>query len=169
MVRMGLKKFVHLPIIGDIIYIGGGILLAFFIYNALGMALSTDKPVLTVVSGSMEPTLNIGDLIMIKGKDSSKIEVGDIIVFNPVIVNKLVVHRVYSISEEVKVDKVSGEEYVARFFRTKGDNNITNSHVDPWILSNGHIIGVYQFHIPYLGYPRIFVTDLMDYIAFKVL
>ncbi len=169
MVKMTLKRFAHLPIVEDVIYIGGGILLAFFIYNALGMVLSTDKPVLTVVSGSMEPTLNIGDLIVIRGADSLEIEVGDIIVFNPVIVDKLVVHRVYSISEDLRIDEVSGEESVVRYFRTKGDNNVTNSHVDPWILSDGHIRGVCQFHIPYLGYPRILVTNLIDYIAFKVL
>ena len=124
---MTLKKLSDLPFVEDIIYISGGIILAFIIYSALGFGLQTDKPVLTVVSGSMEPTLSVGDLIVISGKDVLEIEKGDIIVFNPGIVNKLIVHRVYEVIEDRRIDKFTGEESVIRSFRTKGDNN---NHVD---------------------------------------
>lgn len=98
--------------------------------------------VFTVVSGSMEPTYNTGDLIYVKSVDPSSVEVGDPITF--VLNEELVVatHRVVSIDEE------------NQYFYTKGDaNEIADG--DPVHFNN--LIGVPAFSIPLLGYVSDFI------------
>lgn len=97
--------------------------------------------VFTVVSGSMEPTYNIGDLIYVKSVDPSSVEVGDPITF--VLNEELVVatHRVVAIDNENQC------------FYTKGDANET---IDEPVHFN-NVIGVPRFSIPWLGYVSDYV------------
>ena len=100
--------------------------------------------VFNVISGSMEPTYSVGDLIYVKDVEPEKIEVGDPITF--VLNENLVVatHRV------VDVDPT------AREFTTKGDANET---VDSAPVHFNNVIGVPQFAIPYLGYVSAFIQN----------
>lgn len=96
----------------------------------------------TVISGSMSPHYNVGDLLYVKKVDVNTIQVNDVITF---IVNEdLVVatHRVMRIDAENQ-----------RFY-TKGDANQIED-TDPVHFNN--VIGVPQFSIPKLGYVSDFV------------
>lgn len=98
--------------------------------------------VYTVVSGSMTPTYNVGDLIYVKKVPAEDIEVGDPITF--VLNEDLVVatHRV------IDIDKAS------QHFYTKGDaNNIADA--SPVHFNN--YIGKPIFRIPFLGYISLWV------------
>ncbi|MBQ1272717.1 MAG: signal peptidase I [Clostridia bacterium] len=98
----------------------------------------------TVISGSMQPTYEVGDLLYVKKVDVNTIKEGDPITF--VLNEDLVVatHRV------VKVDAAN-----QRFY-TKGDaNDIPDG--DPVHFKN--VIGVPQFSIPWLGYVSDFVQN----------
>lgn len=108
-------------------------------WAALRLALTTEHPVLVVVSGSMVPTLNVGDIIFIKGVPADKIDVGTIIVFHsPREYDTLVVHRVVQ-----KIDK-SGTVY----FKTRGD---FNRYADDWLVPNDSVVGAFSARIPYVG------------------
>jgi signal peptidase len=88
-------------------------------------------PLMVVTTGSMEPILQVGDLIYVKGVEPSEIQVGDIITFRPpleFISGTLITHRVVDITYDVN------EVY----FKTKGDNNPS---VDPWTIESGEVIG----------------------------
>lgn len=93
--------------------------------------------VYTVLSGSMKPTYNPGDLIYVKNVDPEEIKVGDPITF--VMNENLVVatHRVVDI------------DYENQRFYTKGDGNQI-ADTNPVHFKN--LIGKPLFHIPYLGY-----------------
>ena len=93
--------------------------------------------VFNVVSGSMEPTYSVGDLLYVKEVDPDGIKVGDPITF--VLNQDLVVatHRVVEIDAE------------GRRFYTKGDANET---ADAAPVHFNNVIGVPQFSIPLLGY-----------------
>ncbi len=82
-----------------------------------------------VLSGSMEPTLSVNDLVVIKKTDS--VQVDDVVVFQDG--NVLVIHRVVAID---------GDEIV-----TRGDAN--NTVDDP--VSITHVKGIMVFAIPFLG------------------
>lgn len=97
-----------------------------------------------VISGSMEPTYSVGDLLYVKSTRPEAVEIGDPITF---VLNKdLVVatHRVVDIDSEGK------------FFITKGD---ANEYPDASPVYFNNLIGVPKFHIPLLGYVSHFVQN----------
>ena len=65
----------------------------------------------TIISGSMEPTINIGDVIIIKKVDKDDIQTNDIITYN--IRGEIITHRVIDY-------KIINDEIV---YTTKGDSN----------------------------------------------
>lgn len=100
--------------------------------------------VFNVISGSMEPTYNVGDLIYVKEVNPYDIEVGTPITF--VLNENLVVatHRVVEVDTE------------NQHFYTKGDANDTED-ASPVHFNN--VIGVPQFSIPLLGYVSDFIQN----------
>jgi len=118
------------------------VLLIFISYgswSALKFALHTEYPVLVVVSGSMVPTLERGDLIVVRGIEPGEITVGTIIVFHsPRDYETLIVHRVYGLEQK-------GNEI---YFRTKGDYN---PRPDDWMIPANYVVGVFIARVPYVG------------------
>lgn len=100
--------------------------------------------VFNVISGSMEPTYSVGDLLYVKTVDPDSVKVGDPITF--VLNEDLVVatHRV------VKVDSE------ARLFTTKGD---ANEHEDASPVHFNNLVGVPVFAIPLLGYVSAYIQS----------
>lgn len=112
--------------------------------------LRTDYPLLAVASGSMIPTLNIGDLIVVQGTLNvtdivAEYGTGDIIVFHkPGNPDELIVHRA--------VEKHQNNDLL--YLETKGDNN---NSPDPWRIYNSDLVGKVVGSIPYLGHIPLFV------------
>lgn len=100
--------------------------------------------VFNVISGSMEPTYSVGDLIYVKSVDPDSVKVGDPITF--VLNEDLVVatHRVVAIDSE------------NRQFTTKGDAN-DSADANPVHFNN--LIGVPVFAIPLLGYVSAYIQS----------
>ena len=100
--------------------------------------------VFNVISGSMEPTYSVGDLIYVKEVSPNEIKVGTPITF--VLNEDLVVatHRV------IKVDAEN------QHFYTKGDANDT---ADAAPVHYNNVLGVPQFSIPLLGYVSEFIQN----------
>jgi len=97
-----------------------------------------------VSTESMVPTLNVGDLIVVKGIDSKLVTVGEIIVFHsPGNHDMLIVHRVVGISSQ------GGKLY----FETKGDNNPSRDSWYPYPgVPEANLVGVVIGKITYIGY-----------------
>jgi signal peptidase len=117
------------------------------------VALGTSTPFFSVSSGSMIPTLNVGDYIVVKYEPFDELKVGDIIVFHsPINPNDIIVHRIFDIK------LVNGEKTLI----TKGDNNL---YPDPWVVKQEHYIGKYTgFKIPYLGYLALLFPFPVNYL-----
>lgn len=100
--------------------------------------------VFNVISGSMEPTYSVGDLLYVKSVDPDSVKVGDPITF--VLNEELVVatHRVVAIDGE------------NRLFTTKGDANETE---DAAPVHFNNLIGVPVFAIPLLGYVSAYIQS----------
>ncbi|UCG35955.1 MAG: signal peptidase I [Candidatus Bathyarchaeota archaeon] len=121
------------------------------VWFGLRAYLRTEYPMLAVASGSMVPTLNKGDLIVVQGGmtiDDIVAEpypTGDIIVFHkPYDPEDLIVHRA--------VDKQDEGENT--YLVTKGDDNNGN---DPWRIHDDDLVGKVVWSIPYLGHIPLFV------------
>lgn len=106
-----------------------------------GIVMNTESPVMVVPSRSMVPTLNVGDIVFVKGVDAETITVGTIIIFRSPNGEIDIIHRVIGIT------KVGDKLY----FQTKGDNNAAP---DPWHpgVPEQNVKGVLAGRIPYVGY-----------------
>ena len=95
---------------------------------------------LTVLTGSMEPTLNVGDVAVVKQISPLDARVGDVVTFrDPADATRLITHRVRS----VRVG-----DGVARFV-TKGD---ANTSVERWQIPTDGTIGRVLYRVPRIGY-----------------
>lgn len=95
-----------------------------------------------VMSGSMETTINIGDLVIVKKVNSSSIHTGDIIAFKNG--NIVISHRVKEVINDSGTYK----------FKTKGDNN---NVADDFIVSSDAIEGIFVNKISGLGSILLFL------------
>ena len=116
------------------------VIFAMFLMGSRMMGLQ----VFNVISGSMEPTYSVGDLLYVKTVDPDSVKVGDPITF--VLNEDLVVatHRVVAIDSE------------NRQFTTKGDANSTE---DAAPVHFNNLIGVPVFAIPLLGYVSAYIQS----------
>lgn len=98
---------------------------------------------LVIASGSMTPSINIGDVIIVnKGTDSDKkiIEEGKVIAYRRK--NDIICHRIVKILH-------SGDEVL---YETKGDSNLDS---DQLLVNSEDVIGVVTHKIKYIGYPTV--------------
>ena len=97
--------------------------------------------IMTVLTGSMEPNYNIGDVVIVKKTNTDELKVKDVITFysnDPDMEGQIVTHRIIDITEE------NGQ----RLFETKGDNN---QIADIEKTAESDVIGKVQGRIPYVG------------------
>ncbi len=118
-------------------------------WQILKIALNTSIPLAYVPSKSMEPTLKVGDLVVIKGVSPQEIKIGSIIVFYvPGHYGEdeyRIVHRV------VKIVNLGNE----LGFETKGDNNPISDYYRWGYIPFSHVVGVVIYKIPYVGYAAL--------------
>lgn len=108
-----------------------------------------------VVTESMEPLINVNDMVVVNTFDIDKAEVGDIITFKADIdyngTDEVVTHYIYSIDR-------SKEEAIIRTNRHyETDEAVTP---DTWIIRSSDVIGAYKVHIPYVGLLIGFITSV---------
>lgn len=123
--------------------------LLFEAYLLAALYFGTFTPLMVVSSPSMAPTLNVGDLIVVRGVDPSTVNVGDIIVFN-------VPEPYSSYTPSPVVHKVSAilTEGASLAFKTEHENPPGE---DPWAVPAENLVGVCVWKVPYLGLPIVFI------------
>ena len=135
-----------IPLILLILIIGG-------IWLGTTTIIKNDTPFFVVSSGSMKPVLEIGDIIVVSGRNQfEKLEVDDIIVFTlPTDSKRVIVHRINSIDKE-------GEKGIE--IKTKGDNNPS---VDGWTVLEKNYIGTVVTSVPSVGKITIWLSPPVNY------
>lgn len=114
---------------------------------------------LTVLSGSMEPAIRTGDVIVVRPVQSGQLaKEGDVITFfAKEDGSMLITHRVVGL---IKVN----EQPVA--YVTKGDNNDSQ---DLTPVPVDRVVGLYQWRIPFFGYIADFMRKPFGILLFVVL
>ncbi len=124
------------------------------VYFGLVVSVGVSQPLMLVASNSMEPTISVGDIIVVRSANTSQVHLGDVIVYQKSLGKFSILHRVVCIVTS------SGSSctppfypyvncYVPPCYYTKGDNNPAP---DPWIVLSNEIRGVWTgFRIPYIG------------------
>lgn len=100
------------------------------------------KKAFVIVSGSMIPEIQIGDVVIIN--DTTNVKINDIIAFRKG--STVVVHRVVD-------EMVIGGEVM---YQTKGDNN---NMPDVELVKISNIEGVYSAKIPFIGKALMFLYN----------
>lgn len=99
-----------------------------------------------VLSGSMEPEIGVGDIVITTSVKQEDIKVGDIISFTKG--TTMVTHRVTEINEENEVVT----------YKTKGDNNNTE---DLGVITYDNVVGKYKSKIPKVGHIILFIQKYL--------
>lgn len=103
---------------------------------------------LAVGSGSMEPTLYRGDMILVeKTDDYENIQEGEVLVYQHGEI--IVVHR-------IQEKRAHGNQYT---FVTKGD---ANAESDSWVIPQKDIIGIVKGKITAFGFPTLWFNELFN-------
>lgn len=90
-----------------------------------------------IVSDSMEPTLQVGSILVTKAMgEDTKLGVGDVVTFE-MTDGRIVTHRIVEVLNEGLPNEC---------YRTKGDNPINS--VDAEILTRDRILAVFLFKLP---------------------
>lgn len=108
-----------------------------------------------VVTGSMEPELPVGSLILTTREDIEEIEIGDIVCFkshDPDILGKIITHRVVS-----KAYDKEGQVLL----QTKGDANLT---ADGYYVDSDSLIGT----VTWQSGENDFITQIMSFLSSKM-
>lgn len=104
-----------------------------------------------VLSGSMEPQVMTGSMVVTRPLEPEAIEVGDIITFRqPMADENLVTHRVIGIGQNSTF-----------YFETRGD---ACDKPDPFTVPARNLVGKVSFHAPYWGYATEFLKTPVGFI-----
>jgi signal peptidase len=120
--------------------------------SGAGILLSVSVPLLfgyrtfIVLSGSMEPAIHTGDVVVDRQIAPEEVQVGDVITYrDPDRQNRLITHRVRGMrTSEGKV-----------YFVTQGD---ANTDSQKWTTATGGTVGVVRLRVVKLGYVLFYVN-----------
>ena len=162
---MKLPEVIKRDHVQTVIMIVDVVLAVLIFWFSLTFVLRTENPILAVASGSMEPVLYKGDLIVIEGiENADEIQVGlkdsdrpgDIIVFRRY--DELIVHRA--------VDRSLNDDGTYSF-KTWGDNN---GFADGSTVDEGDVVGRFlSIKVPWLGNIALFFAPFEVKVAFIAL
>ena len=131
-------------------------ILSFSLITVLFVSGVTGYFPISITSGSMYDSIDIGDVVVVEKLDSEKaastLELGDVLVYK--LDSIFVVHRIVKIGRS----NVNNELY----YVTKGDNN---AKADAAKVSLNQVVGVTRYRMPYIGYPSIIARKLLATIS----
>lgn len=108
---------------------------------------------LVVLSGSMAPFFDPGDVIFVETVGPEDVREGTVITFRASATTPtLVTHRVVEVLSDDK----------GRRYRTQGD---ANEDPDPLAIPHERVVGAYRFHIPWWGYLLYALRTKVGYVA----
>lgn len=110
--------------------------------------------VYTVLSGSMSPAFEAGDVVLSQKFNTSALKTGDIISFNdPNIPGKIITHRITKVGPQ-------------NTYTTKGDANNAD---DSWSVAGNNVLGKVILSIPKLGFLFAFTKTVKGFLLLIVL
>jgi len=150
------KKPIYTPrkIVSYGVIVVFGLLLLFYV---IVPTMQGSMRFLIVLSGSMNPEINPGDIVVTNYLNPEEIKMNDVITFvypeNP---DNYVTHRVINITYEQG----------GLGFQTKGD---ANEDPDVNIVSSSEVVGKIGFVIPYLGYLPHFAKSSFGFVILIII
>lgn len=126
---------------------------AFLLWKTLSIVANSHSPIVVVLSGSMEPAFQRGDVLFLWNRDSMA-KVGDVVVYEIQGKSIPIVHRV--LREHHNLDK--------QYLLTKGDNNAVDdlglyAKKQRYLNQKTDLVGTVKGYVPMVGYITILITE----------
>ena len=143
--------------IKDVLIVVIGVVAVWVVLQAV---FGTQNTFYVVSSGSMEPVLNVYDVLIVKdGGTFDSVQRGDIIVFNrPEVHDRVIVHRVVDIKESSE-----------KILTTKGDANPASIPGTDFPITKNDYIGKVAYVIPKIGYVTRLIQPPVNYIIIAII
>ncbi|KAK4991251.1 Signal peptidase complex catalytic subunit [Elasticomyces elasticus] len=127
---------------------------AFMLWKGLSVVTNSSSPIVVVLSGSMEPAFERGDLLFLWNRGMNT-QVGEIVVYNVKEKDIPIVHRV--------VRRFGGGNTPLKLL-TKGDNNLADDTElyapgQRYLTRSEDVIGSVVGYIPFVGYMTILLSE----------
>ncbi|KAL2043926.1 hypothetical protein N7G274_003446 [Stereocaulon virgatum] len=127
---------------------------AFMLWKGLSVATDSPSPIVVVLSGSMEPAFQRGDLLFLWNRGMNT-QIGEVVVYNVKGKDIPIVHRV--------VRRYGGGEQPLKLL-TKGDNNLADdtelyARGQDYLERSQDIIGSVVGYVPFVGYVTILLSE----------
>lgn len=136
-VRQFIATVVGVVMLGTVIVAGAAL---------LAVPKATGSRPLTVLTGSMQPVLDPGDVVVVRPADAESLQIGDVITFQAKSGNpELTTHRITSV-----LITNEGRQYV-----TRGDANGAD---DPVPVKPEQVRGTVWYSVPYVGYVAVWAS-----------
>ncbi|OQO10774.1 Signal peptidase complex catalytic subunit sec11 [Cryoendolithus antarcticus] len=127
---------------------------AFMLWKGLSVVTDSGSPIVVVLSGSMEPAFQRGDLLFLWNR-RQETQVGEVVVYNVRDKDIPIVHRV--------IRRFGGGSKPLQLL-TKGDNNAAD---DTELYARGQtfldrkkdVVGSVAGYVPYVGYVTILLSE----------
>merc|ERR1711970_699592 len=147
--RMDKRQFLY-----QVLSFGMIVSSALMIWKGLMVVTGSESPIVVVLSGSMEPAFQRGDLLFLTNYEEEDIRVGEIVVFKIDGRDIPIVHRVLKLHEK--------EDGTIKFL-TKGDNNSVDDRGlyapgQLW-LDRKDVVGRARGFLPYVGIVTIIMNE----------
>ncbi|KAK9367071.1 hypothetical protein V1509DRAFT_627547 [Lipomyces kononenkoae] len=125
----------------------------FMFWKGLSVVTNSPSPIVVVLSGSMEPAFQRGDILFLWNRDV-RVKVGDIVVYNVKGRDIPIVHRVVRNHASSK----------KQLLLTKGDNNAMDdldlyAHRQYYLDREQEVIGSVKAYVPWVGYVTILLSE----------
>ncbi|KAK9460257.1 uncharacterized protein V1516DRAFT_501191 [Lipomyces oligophaga] len=126
---------------------------AFMFWKGLSVAANSHSPIVVVLSGSMEPAFQRGDILFLWNR-APRVKVGDVVVYEVRGREIPIVHRI--VRNHVSAQK--------QLLLTKGDNNAMDdvelyAYRQFYLNRDKEVIGAVKGYIPWVGYVTIMLSD----------
>lgn len=144
---------------------------AYAVWKGLAVLTGSSSPLVVVLSGSMEPAFQRGDILFLWNREEF-VNIGDVVVYNLEGRDIPIVHRVlreHVVEEDVTVGKgkrkrITGEKKQNQYLLTKGDNNEIDDlplygYGKTYLNRENDIVGSVKGYLPKVGYITILVTE----------
>ena len=137
-----------------LIILGVGVGSSLAVYAALVVTLGLGQPLMLVASNSMEPTMQLGDIIAVRAVAPAQVGLGSVLVYQKDLNGIMIIHRVVCVVTSTDSKCVAPwypyfKCYAPPCYYTKGDNELGP---DPWVVLSNQVVGTWTgFRIPYFG------------------
>lgn len=143
---MNLRKILKIALL-----VATVVVIAVFLLFYRPVSLAGDTLYEPVYTGSMNPAIPVGSIVVIKPVDPETLKINDIICFK-LSEPPSITHRIANITSEG--------------FLTKGD---ANEDIDQWTVKKESVIGKVILTVPYFGYIGYFVRTPIGFILLIII